>query len=130
MPLIEVFVRGGSSYRSENLAEGAHRALVDALGVPEDDRFIAVHRFPDGDLQLHPTFMGMNRSPEAVIVRVTLGVHRELPQKRLFSRLAQSLNETAGLRPDDLFVCLVGVPNENWSFGRGEAQLADAPPQW
>jgi hypothetical protein len=32
--------------------------------------------------------------------------------------------------PDDIFVALIPVPNENFSFGRGELQLAEVAPRW
>jgi len=45
--------------------------------------------------------------------------------KRLFYQtLAQRLNQEPGLRPEDLFINLVEVKKENWSFGNGIAQYA------
>jgi hypothetical protein len=32
--------------------------------------------------------------------------------------------------PDDIFIVLLPVPNENFSFGRGELQLAEVAPRW
>jgi 4-oxalocrotonate tautomerase len=32
------------------------------------------------------------------------------------------LHKTVGLRREDVFINLVEVPKENWSFGNGEAQ--------
>ena len=45
-------------------------------------------------------------------------------KKRLFRRIADHLAESPGLRPEDVFINLVEVKKENWSFGRGEAQYA------
>lgn len=38
--------------------------------------------------------------------------------------LADDLHETLALRREDLFVNLVEVAKENWSFGNGIAQYA------
>lgn len=37
----------------------------------------------------------------------------------------QLLQEAIGIRTDDVFISLVEVPKENWSFGGGVAQYAD-----
>jgi hypothetical protein len=38
--------------------------------------------------------------------------------------------EALRVSPDDIFVALIPVPNENFSFGRGELQLAEGAPRW
>jgi len=45
-------------------------------------------------------------------------------RKALFARIAQLLRESPGVRPEDVFVSLVEVAKENWSFGNGIAQYA------
>jgi 4-oxalocrotonate tautomerase len=58
------------------------------------------------------------------VVRVTLNEGRDADMKRSFYRtLADGLCERVGLCLEDLVVNLVEVKRENWSFGRGEAQL-------
>jgi hypothetical protein len=48
-------------------------------------------------------------------------------KKRLLYRtLAERLRDELGVRPEDLFVNLVEVKKENWSFGLGEASYAPA----
>jgi hypothetical protein len=39
--------------------------------------------------------------------------------------VAKELHSRLGLRVEDVFISLVEVPKENWSFGNGEAQYAD-----
>ena len=41
-----------------------------------------------------------------------------------FARIAALLAERPGLRTEDVFVSLVEVAKENWSFGNGLAQYA------
>ncbi len=38
--------------------------------------------------------------------------------------------EALGVQPDDIFIALIPVPNENFSFGRGELQLSEGSPRW
>ena len=60
-----------------------------------------------------------------VFIQVTLNAGRTLDVKRAFYRaVADGLHERLGLRREDVFISLVEVPKENWSFGNGEAQYA------
>jgi len=45
-------------------------------------------------------------------------------KKALYRRIADLLNQEAGIRKEDVFINLVEVAKENWSFGNGEAQYA------
>ena len=41
--------------------------------------------------------------------------------------MRDGLHQRLSLRREDLFISLVEVTKENWSFGNGEAQYATAP---
>lgn len=107
------------------LADALNQSLVQALGLPEGDRFIAISEHGEGELHLHPTFMDMQRTRDAMLISVMLGPHHPLENKR---RLAAAVNrlvvEALGVSPDDIFLSIIPVPRENFSFGRGELQLA------
>ncbi len=61
-----------------------------------------------------------------MIIQITLNEGRSVELKRVFYRtLAQRLHQELGVRPEDVFVSLVEVKKENWSFGNGIAQYAD-----
>ena len=58
-----------------------------------------------------------------IFIQITMSVGRKPAQKRvLFKRIGELLSKSPGLRPEDIFVNLVEVAWENWSFGLGEAQ--------
>jgi phenylpyruvate tautomerase PptA (4-oxalocrotonate tautomerase family) len=132
MPVFHFHVpQGFSVEKKKQMADAANRALVEALGIPEGDRFITITEHKEGELHIHPTFMDMQRSADAVILDFLIGAHRPLEQRKaVFAKLSTLLHEMAGVRPDDLFIAAIPVPNENFSFGRGIAQLADIPPRW
>ncbi len=51
---------------------------------------------------------------------------RSVEQKRKFyEAVADGLHQRLGHRREDIFIGLVEVARENWSFGNGEAQYAD-----
>jgi len=65
------------------------------------------------------------RSDDVVSIQITANNTRLLaPKKALFARTAQLLGESPGLRPEDVFINIVEVAKENWSFGHGLAQYA------
>jgi phenylpyruvate tautomerase PptA (4-oxalocrotonate tautomerase family) len=42
----------------------------------------------------------------------------------LYGRIVERLGKNPGLPPQDIFLNLLEVAKENWSFGNGEAQYA------
>ena len=58
-------------------------------------------------------------------IQVTLNAGRSVEVKKsFFKAIADGLNSRLGLRREDVFINLVEVPKENWSFGNGEATYA------
>jgi 4-oxalocrotonate tautomerase len=128
MPFVRIDLLAGKSkeYRKA-LGDGVHRAMVDALGAPADDRFQVISEHPSGGLNYDPQYLGIQRSDNVVFVQITLSAGRKPQQKRKFyKRVAELLAESPGLKPADLVINLVEVVWENWSFGNGEAQYMDA----
>jgi 4-oxalocrotonate tautomerase len=128
MPLVRIFLRQGTSeeYR-KTIGEGVHRAMVETLAVPSDDRFQIIAEHSAEGLVYNPGYLGVQRTDGVVFVQITLSTGRKPPQKRkLYKRMAEILAESPGVRPQDLLVNLVEVSWENWSFGNGEAQYMDA----
>jgi 4-oxalocrotonate tautomerase len=124
MPLVRIALREGKTEEYKKaIADGVHRAMVEGAGVPELDRFQIISEHPASGLIYDPTYLGIQRSDEIVMVQITLSTGRKLDQKRkLFQRMAELLAKNPGLRPQDLMINLVEVAWENWSFGNGEAQ--------
>jgi phenylpyruvate tautomerase PptA (4-oxalocrotonate tautomerase family) len=120
-----------SSDQKRRLANALNQSLVQGLGIPEGDRFIMISEHGEDELFLHPTFMDMHRGPHAMIITVLFGAHRPLEDKqKVTAAINRLLVQALDVSPDDIFVALVPVPNENFSFGRGELQLAEEAPRW
>ena len=57
-------------------------------------------------------------------IQITLNLGRTVDVKKaLYSRIAENLAASPGLRKDDVLVSLVEVPKENWSFGGGAMRV-------
>jgi 4-oxalocrotonate tautomerase len=128
MPLVRISLRQGTSaeYRKA-LADGVHRAMIEAIAIPPDDRFQVITEYLPEALIYDPQYLGIHRSDRVVFVQITMSFGRKPQQKRkLFKRMAEILAQAPGLPPQDLVINLVETSWENWSFGNGEAQYMDS----
>jgi 4-oxalocrotonate tautomerase len=128
MPFVRIDLRQGTSPEHRKaLADGVHRAMVEALAIPPADRFQLITEHSAEGLIYDPGYLGVARSDRVIFVQITLSVGRKPQQKRaLFKRMAEILAESPGLRRQDLLINLVEVSWENWSFGNGDAHYMDA----
>jgi len=98
---------------------------VDAIKIPEKDRFQIVTEHSAGDLIYDPSYLDIQRSDDVLLVQITLSAGRSVEiKKALYARMVELLAKSPGIRKEDLFVSLVEVAKENWSFGNGVAQYA------
>ncbi|NEU96612.1 tautomerase family protein [Bradyrhizobium uaiense] len=124
MPLTRVSLRRGkpAAYRKAIL-DSLYRAMRETFDVPEGDRFMTVSEHDDDNFAYGADYLGIRRSGDLVIIQITVSNTRPVTQKQaLYRRIAELLTESPGLRAEDVFINLVEVLPENWSFGNGEAQ--------
>jgi 4-oxalocrotonate tautomerase len=123
MPLVRVDLRKGkdAAYRKE-IGRVVYDALL-SVGVPRNDRFQVVAEHDAENFLFDPEYLGIRRSDDLVIIQITWSEGRSTQQKQaLYKAIADGLHEAVGLRREDVFVNLVEVKKENWSFGDGVAQ--------
>ncbi|RDK00171.1 tautomerase family protein [Paraburkholderia lacunae] len=126
MPLTRIALRAGkpAQYRKA-LTDSIQRSLVDTFNVPKDDIFMLITEHEAGNFVYDPQYLNVERSDDLVLIQITLNNTRTLEQKKaLYKRMADELAESPGLRREDVFINLVEVLKENWSFGNGIAQYA------
>src|SRR5208283_1629565 len=124
MPLVRIDLLAGKTpeYRIQ-VGQIVYQALLDVLGVPKDDRFQIITEHPKAGLQFDRDYLGVHRSDDCVFVQITLSSGRTVEMKqRFYKAVADGLHESLKLRREDVFISLVEVVKENWSFGNGEAQ--------
>lgn len=126
MPLVRISVKHLDEPRRALIGDCVHRALVETFNVPRDDRFQIISE-ERASLIYDPSYLGIMRTDGIVIIQITLNVGRTVEMKRaLYKRIVDLLQIDAGVRPEDVLIGLVEVPKENWSFGNGVAQYAEA----
>jgi 4-oxalocrotonate tautomerase len=126
MPLIHISLRAGkpAAYR-QAIFDGLYRAMRETFNVPEDDQFMTITEHDAANFRYGASYFDVARSDDLVFIQITANNTRALEQKKaLFLRIAGLLGKNPGIRPEDVFVNLVEVVKENWSFGHGLAQYA------
>src|SRR5262249_30998297 len=99
--------------------------MRETFNVPEDDQFMTLDEHDAANFRYGASYLGIARSGDLVLIQITVSNTRTVEQKKaLFLRIAELLGESPRIRPEDVFVSLVEVAKENWSFGHGLAQYA------
>ncbi|QWA11127.1 tautomerase family protein [Sodalis ligni] len=122
MPFTRIILAEG---RSETwlaqLSNQLHRTLVDAFDVPDGDRFQVIECLPESRLISDPHYLTGIRSPLQVQFHITAGRPRSRDQKANFYRLlTQRLEESPGIRPEDVMIVVRFNSPEDWCFGNGQ----------
>ncbi|QCI67055.1 tautomerase family protein [Phreatobacter stygius] len=128
MPLVRIeLIKGKSAAFRKTVGDVVYDAMRATLNVPENDRFQLVTEHEPDNFIADRTYLGIERSDDLIILQVTLNEGRTVEMKKAFyEAVANGLHEKLKLRREDLFIGLVEVRKENWSFGNGIAQYATA----
>ena len=126
MPLVRVEIKKHSDPTfAKRIGEQIYAAMRSTINVPEHDNFQILNEHDGEHFIFDPQYLDIQRSDELVIIQITLNEGRTLEQKKaLYQTIAHSLNSQLGIRLEDVFINLVEVKKENWSFGNGIAQYA------
>ena len=126
MPLARIDLpRGKSAEYKKTIGEVIYDAMIKTINVPANDRFQVFTEHAPETLIIDRTYLGIERSPECIMIQVFLNEGRTTELKKAFYQaIADGLHQRLGLRRQDVFISLVEVKKENWSFGNGEAQYA------
>jgi phenylpyruvate tautomerase PptA (4-oxalocrotonate tautomerase family) len=125
MPLVRIDIRKGkdAAFRRQ-VGRAVYEAMV-SVGVPANDQFEIVGEHDAGNFLFDPTYLGINRTDDLVIIQITWNEGRTVEQKKkLYEAIVEGLGKAAAVRAEDVFINLVEVKKENWSYGHGVAQYA------
>jgi phenylpyruvate tautomerase PptA (4-oxalocrotonate tautomerase family) len=124
MPLVRIDLLEGKSpeYRAK-VGQIIYQAMMDVLSVPKDDRFQIITEHPKDELEFDRDYLGIHRTDDNIFVQITLSIGRTVEVKqRFYKAVADGLHDALQIRREDVFINLVEVTKENWSFGNGIAQ--------
>ncbi|KQP31665.1 4-oxalocrotonate tautomerase [Methylobacterium sp. Leaf104] len=129
MPLVRIDLnRSAPPDRARIVGDVVYAAMRAVANVPENDKFQIVTRHEAGEIVAPEAgYLGVTYTDDLVIIQITWNAGRSVEVKRaLYRQIADGIAERAGIRREDVFVNLVEVVKENWSFGNGEMQYAPA----
>ena len=126
MPLVRISLLAGKPESHKlKVSDAVHRALVETISIPAQDRFHIITEHANADFVFDQQYLNIHRTNDLVIIQITMSAGRTLEvRKSLYRRIADLLHQEAGMRKEDVFINLVETAKENWSFGNGEAQYA------
>ena len=126
MPFVQITLRRGKGPEHiAALVESVHRGLVEEFKIPESDKFQTVREVEPYQLIFPPEYLAIPHTEDIVFIHITCKEGRTVAMKKaLFATVARQISKRTGLSPDDVFIVISENKAENWSFGRGLAQLA------
>jgi len=126
MPLVKVnLLQGRSAEEKDAIAASIQAALVNALGVPDEDRYQLFNEYDGESLRHTSGYLGLTYTDQLLIVEITFLVGRDDELKKsLLAAINRNLVAAGVVGGDDVFVLITEIGRANVSFGRGLAQRA------
>jgi len=126
MPFIRVAVKKGTSPADKKgIVDGIHQALVDSIGMPQDELFNLVSEYAAEDFFYDRRFNGIHRSDSLVVVEMTMRRGRsDAMKKSLYANIAANLEANAKVSPRDVFIFTHENDYSDWSVGNGSFAMA------
>ncbi len=127
MPLVRINLSSSASPETVRaISDVVYEAMRELASVPEHDKFQIVTRHAADEL-IYPEagYMGVQYSRGIVFIQVTWNKGRTTETKKAFYRaVADNIHQRTGISKSDVWINLVEVNREDWSFGDGEMQYA------
>jgi len=127
MPFVQIsLLRGKSLKHITGISESVHQALMEEFNVPALDKFQVVHEVEPHQLVFPSSYLEIPHTEDIVYIHITCKEGRTVEMKRrLYRKIASLIASRTGLPDDDVVIVLAENAAENWSFGRGKAQLVE-----
>jgi phenylpyruvate tautomerase PptA (4-oxalocrotonate tautomerase family) len=118
-------MKGNPDGFGKKIGAVVYRTMTDTINVPAKDNFQLITEHDRDMLIYDPSYLDIPRSDGIIMIQITLNEGRSTEMKKLFFKtLAERFHTELGIRMEDVFINLVEVKKENWSFGNGVAQYA------
>ena len=127
MPLVRIDVDAAMPAElRQTIGDIVYGAMNQTAKVPANDKFMIVSTHSTGDL-IFPEqgYLGIEYTAGIVMIQITWNAGRTTEVKKaLYRKIADDIHDRVGVRKQDVWINLVEVAPENWSFGNGEMQYA------
>jgi phenylpyruvate tautomerase PptA (4-oxalocrotonate tautomerase family) len=117
MPLVRIETRRTRTPEEKRtLFAAVHRALREAIGIPEHDRQMRLVEHAPENFQVPP-----GKAENYTLLEIDLFSGRSLDAKRALYRGIVSNLGFLGIAPSEIFILLNEQPQENWGIRGGVA---------
>lgn len=122
MPIVRTAVKSGTSAQTkEKIVMGIHAALVEGIGMPQDELFNLVQDYDLADFFYSRSFNGIARSDSVVMVEITMRRGRSDAMKTaLYAAITRNLERDAQISPKDVLIFMHENDHSDWSVGNGQ----------
>jgi len=126
MPFIRTAVKKGTTpEQKQQIVQGIHQALVDSIGMPQDELFNMMSEYDEESFFYDRRFNGIARSDKLVVIEITMRRGRsDLMKKNLYASIAANLGISADIAPGDVFIFTHENDYSDWSVGDGKFAMA------
>jgi phenylpyruvate tautomerase PptA (4-oxalocrotonate tautomerase family) len=117
MPMVKIdIVEGKTASYKKAVLIGVHKALFDAIGIPETDNFQRLNELPVDNF-ICPS----DRSDQMTIIEITLFPGRsDTSKKKLYEKIVEYLGVDPGIKGNDIMIILHEPPMKNWGVRGGK----------
>jgi phenylpyruvate tautomerase PptA (4-oxalocrotonate tautomerase family) len=122
MPIVRTAVKSGTSPQVKGkIVMAIHSALVEGIGMPQDELFNLVQDYDRSDFFYSRSFNGIARSDNVVMVEITMRRGRSDAMKAaLYAAIARNLEKDAQVSPKDVLIFMHANDHSDWSVGNGQ----------
>lgn len=120
MPYVTVALKKGTTveYR-RGISNSIHRAMVDVLGIPEDDHFHVFNELDDANMIYDPVSFGVERDGRMMFVWMYINERPKEVKDRLFAAIAERLEQDPGVQKSEWGIVVIETGRDNWwAYGR------------
>ncbi len=127
MPLVRIDLsKKHSESFAQQVGEIVYNVMREQINVPEDDKFQIITRHDGSEFNIPKSYLGIEYSEGIIFIQATISFGRSTDlKKNLYKAICNALVQNLKVRPQDVFINLLEVNKDNWSFGNGEMQYAD-----
>jgi phenylpyruvate tautomerase PptA (4-oxalocrotonate tautomerase family) len=117
MPLVKIEIRKGKSREYKKaMLDGIHDALVQALKIPDYDRFQRIYELDEANFEIPET-----KTDNVTLIEMTIFKGRSLKAKKeLYKAIADNLAQNPGIDGNDITIVIHEPPLENWGVKGGK----------
>lgn len=126
MPLLNISLQKGKDTQYiKKVSSTIHQVLMDTWHIPEKDYFQIIHEVDADHFFIDRTMWEMQRTEDVIVIHITSMPRTQAMKLDFYKALPAALESAVGLKPDNIFISIVSNQPEDWSFGKGNAQLLE-----